>query len=170
MPQLEDGAVVGRVLWSSKTVSDKQDPESSCCPSGTAHREGGRSSCPRSPSDPARLAEKLKYVPRSGQGKRQDGPVRGKSTERGEGRAGDHERGPRKCRPVPEAPGPGLPIGRGLDWGSAAPERHAMATEVRGRNYVPGAARIPPPAVLQGQEARPALGPRSCGGPRDRGV
>ncbi|KAJ1209660.1 hypothetical protein NDU88_005033 [Pleurodeles waltl] len=70
-------------MWSSKTASGKKDPESSYCPSGTARGEGEGFSCPRIPSDPARSAEKRKYGPRNGRGKRQAGPVKKQSVEGG---------------------------------------------------------------------------------------
>ncbi|KAJ1192152.1 hypothetical protein NDU88_001464 [Pleurodeles waltl] len=87
----QDGAVVGRVLWRSKTVSDKTDPESSYCPSGTARGEGEGISCLQIPSDPARSAEKLKYGPRGGRGKRQAGPIRKEAVEGGKSGTGEPE-------------------------------------------------------------------------------
>ncbi|KAJ1157499.1 hypothetical protein NDU88_010210 [Pleurodeles waltl] len=78
-----------------------------------------------------------------------------------EGGAREPDRGLQRFRPGPKAPGPRLPIGCGLGWGSPASEHRAMAPEVRGRDCVPDAALVPAPAALRAEERDLPWGPKS---------
>ncbi|KAJ1164003.1 hypothetical protein NDU88_004450 [Pleurodeles waltl] len=128
------------------------------------------------PSDPfgsCEVGRETKIRPSQRTGKKTERAREGKIHLERRGRSRRARTWPEEVPAGPRGPGSRTPdrARSGLGLCRSGASRHSPGGEGKKRrawrSTDPGPAQIPAPAALQGQEARPALGPGSCGGPWD---